>query len=233
MSDFESEPEGWRGLSFSKPVITTVLAVGFGVGLLAGWLGSFGHDSSTAASRAQQATATIMPDPPSLLTNMPTLSEAGEPPAADVEADGAAEAPPPAAAAPAPVPTPPPKPVAVKPEPIKPEPVSLTVAKPAAAKPHPAKHPAATVAPPAGSGRWVVQLGVFHEEDHAKLLLVGLTARGYAAEITIDRNAAGEPLYCVRSGHYPSRAVATTASREIAKRAGVSTYVTELPAAAS
>jgi cell division septation protein DedD len=227
MSDYELERDGRPGLSISMTVVAAVIVIGFGMGLLAGWLSS--SSGPTNAAR-QQAAATILPDAPPLITNMPPLSEAGEPPIGDIDINDESDEAPPVTA---PLQPPPPPPAMAQPETAEHIMIApalkmpAPVATPAARAPHPAK-PAA----PTRAGRWIVQLGAFGVEDHAKLLLVGLTAHGYAAEITAGRNAAGAPFFFVRSGHFPSRAAATDAAREIAERTKFPTYVMELPGAA-
>ncbi|HVJ54765.1 MAG TPA: SPOR domain-containing protein [Aliidongia sp.] len=253
MSDFEPEPGTWRGLSFSKIAIAAILAVGFCIGIMVGWLSSPGPGPEPAeAPHAQQAASTIMQETSPLITNMPVLPEQES--TAVKEQD---QTPEPAASAPEPIKPAPTAPLTaqaqipaqpeapVQPEPAaKPEPPAdpaasappaQAAAKPAA-KPKAVKHEAARheaqPTPADGTGPWVIQLGAFQSEDHAKLLLGTLTAHGYPAEIAPGKDKAGDPLFCVRSGHYPSRAAATRAAQELARREKLPTYVIEVPATA-
>ncbi len=253
MAIFEPEPEPSRGLSIPRAAIAVLIVIGFGIGMFVGWMSSSESDPAAGAAPGQQAAATIMHNPAPLITNMAPLSEAGEPPATDLVTDRAvaSETPSPSpplqqAALPSalPNPVPPAKPVAPPPalpiqqisapsvpEPPKPMPVvsaAATASPPPRAPSKPRAVPTAHEAPAessSGSGPWVVQLGMFRVEGHAKELLAEAAGHGIPAEIANEPDASGEARFCVRTGHYPSREAALAAAHDLAKRDGFDTYV--------
>jgi cell division protein FtsN len=205
----------------------------------------------------QQASATIppqpLPSPPAPPPSAPAPTAA--PPAATPAAPPLPSRPLPSAplSSPAPSSLPPSSPP-TRPEPApipqaKPLPPPPSVpAKPApqrqaAAAPAPRRHPAAApkqvasvprkpkpspaLPQPVGGGRWVVQLGAFQSDDHAKLLVDTLAYHGHAARIAGGHDRSGRDWYFVQTPGYATREDAETVARRLARTEHVPTYVFE------
>jgi cell division septation protein DedD len=97
-----------------------------------------------------------------------------------------------------------------------------------AAVSHPHRLEAAHALPrPVEGGSWVVQLGAFQSDDHAKLLVDSLAYHGHAARIAGGHGRDGNDWYFVQTPGYATRREAETVARVLQKSEHVPTYVFE------
>jgi cell division septation protein DedD len=99
-------------------------------------------------------------------------------------------------------------------------------AKPASRRAHgmpPA--PAHRAAHPAIGGPWVVQLGAFENDDHAKLLVDTLAYHGHAARIASRRDRNGREWFFVQTPGYATRAAAEAAAKRLSEAEQLPTIV--------
>jgi cell division protein FtsN len=78
---------------------------------------------------------------------------------------------------------------------------------------------------PVSGGRWVVQLGAFHNDDHAKLLVDTLAYHGQAARIAGRRGRDGRDWFFVQTPGYVSRDAAAAVARHLAASESLPTFV--------
>jgi cell division septation protein DedD len=225
MSDFGSNRPLFPRSTFAVMAgAGIVLAVGLGI--IAAWR----HFPEMAAQ--PHAATPIMPDLSPLLSEPRSIAARTPEVIYQRENDKPAEVPPspvPQSAAPpakpkaAAVAQPRPRPVRVKPkQAAKPKPVF--VAK-ALSKPAPHK----LVAPPAAGKRWVVQLGAFTSEDHAKLLVQGLAAHGRIAHIVRGQNKTGQPVFLVQTPEFTTSSAAKAEAGALARHEHMPSYIIERP----
>ena len=204
----------------------------------------------------QQASATIPPElprpkepptpaPPPAAPPAPALPPAAPvqvlPPAPTVPSPAKPAPSPPIRSEPTPIPQekPAPPPAAAPAKPAPPRQVAAALPthelapsprrsapKPAAAVPRKPKQSSA-LPQPVGGGRWVVQVGAFQSDDHAKLLVDTLAYHGHAARIAGGHDRSGRDWYFVQTPGYATRADAETVARHLARTEHVPTYVFE------
>lgn len=78
---------------------------------------------------------------------------------------------------------------------------------------------------PVSGGRWVVQLGAFRNDDHAKLLVDTLAYHGQAARIAGRHGRDGRDWFFVQTPGYASRDTAQTVARHLAASEDLPTFV--------
>lgn len=78
---------------------------------------------------------------------------------------------------------------------------------------------------PVSGGRWVVQLGAFHNDDHAKLLLDTLAYHGQPARIAGRRGRDGRDWFFVQTPGYASRDAAAAIARHLSAIESLPTFV--------
>jgi septal ring-binding cell division protein DamX len=219
-------------LSRAAPVLAVglalVLAGGFAVGIFVGR-----NPPPDSASGADQ----VLPPATSLPATVPVQPPPAPPPPPPPSPPPVVTPPPlPAAPPPAPVVAkPPPAPVpaivpAHKPESIrKPAPTAHAKRPPerdAVSRPH--KPEAAHGLPrPVEGGSWVVQLGAFQSDDHAKLLVDSLAYHGHAARIAGGHGRDGHDWYFVQTPGYATRGEAEKVARVLRRSEHLPTYVFE------
>jgi cell division septation protein DedD len=93
------------------------------------------------------------------------------------------------------------------------------------AKPHPPASP--PLPQPANGGRWVVQVGAFQSDDHAKLLVDTLAFHGHPARIAGGHDRTGHDWFFVQTPGYATRAEAEQVAGRLAAREHVPTFVFE------
>lgn len=224
-------------LSRAAPVLAVglalVLAGGFAVGIFVGRKpppdSAPGADQVLPPATSLPATVPVPPPPPA----PPSLP----PPA--VTLPPVPVAPPPVAVKPPPPPVMPADPVPVvmpahKPPPRdsaalhKPAPPAHAKRAPDAAASRPHKPETAHGLPrPVDGGRWVVQLGAFQSDDHAKLLVDSLAYHGHAARIAGGHGRDGHDWYFVQTPGYATRGEAETVARVLQRSEHLPTYVFE------
>jgi len=92
----------------------------------------------------------------------------------------------------------------------------------------PSPHKSAPLLPqPVTSGRWVVQLGAFQSDDHAKLLVDTLAYHGHPARIAGRHDKSGRDWFFVQTPGYATRADAETVAKLLATREHVPIFVFE------
>ena len=222
-------------LSRAAPVLAVglalVLAGGFAVGIFVGRKPP--PDASPTADQvlppaAVPAPAPVQPPP------------APPPPPPAVIPPPAPAVPPPVAATPPPAPSKPAAPVEAPVPARKPPPRDSQAIRKAAPTAHPKREPEAAAAShkhkpqvaqglprPVDGGRWVVQLGAFQSDDHAKLLVGTLTYHGHAARIAVTHGRDGHDWYFVHTPGYATRGEAETVARALQHSEHVPTYVYE------
>ncbi len=224
-----------RAAPFLAVGLALVLAGGFAVGIFVGR-----KPPPDAAPGADQ----VLPPAslPASVAIQPPPAPAPPPPAA---APPVTAAPAPVAAKPLPAPVKPAAPVPAVPVAAivpahKPTPRESAVIRKALPPAH-AKHepePAAGSRPhkpgaahalprPVEGGSWVVQLGAFQSDDHAKLLVDSLAYHGHAARIAGGHGRDGNDWYFVQTPGYATRREAETVARVLQRSEHVPTYVFE------
>jgi cell division protein FtsN len=213
-------------LSRAAPVLAVglalVLAGGFAVGIFVGRKpppdSTPGADQVLPPVTSLPATVPVSPPPPPPVVVVPPPPVAPPPPAVAVK--------------------PPPAPVAAPPH--KPPPHGSEVVHksapstharhelPAPTASHPHKPGAAHALPrPVEGGSWVVQLGAFQSDDHAKLLVDSLAYHGHAARIAGGHGRDGHEWFFVQTPGYASRAEAERIARVLQRSEHLPTYVFE------
>jgi SPOR domain len=227
-----------RAAPFLAVGLALVLAGGFAVGIFVGRKPP--PDSAPGADQVlppASLPASVAVQPPPATPPAPAPPPSPPPPAA---APPAPAAPAPVAAKPPPAPVKPAEPVAAIVPAHKPPPRDSAVIRnavpPAHARPepkraagsHPHKPEAAHALPrPVEGGSWVVQLGAFQSDDHAKLLVDSLAYHGHAARIAGGHGRDGNDWYFVQTPGYATRREAETVARVLQRSEHVPTYVFE------
>jgi cell division protein FtsN len=230
--------------------IALVLAGGFAVGIFVG------RKPVPVASPTAENLPPQPPAPPALaepVQHLPEPSPASAPapppgpslPAAQVPHEQVAVAKPPVAMPARPervataIPVPERKPVPPPAATMHAKPRAEPHAKPAERQGAPAAQksgavphhkPAPLLPQPSSSGRWVVQLGAFQSDDHAKLLVDTLAYHGHPARIAGGHDKTGRDWFFVQTPGYATRADAESVAKVLATREHVPTFVFEMRA---
>jgi len=227
-------------LSRAAPVLAVglalVLAGGFAVGIFVGRKPP--PDTSPAADQVLPPPAPASPPGVTAPVTLPVPQSAAPPPAPVVTPPPAppvvAAPPPPAPAKPVPAAVPaskplheshPNRPVAprARPKADQPKPEREV----AAASPKHRREPAHALPKPAEGGGWIVQLGAFQSDDHAKLLVDTLAYHGHPARIAGGRDHNGHDWYFVQTPGYATRREAEMVARALRHDEHLPTYVFE------
>jgi DedD protein len=194
-----------------------VLAGGLGLGI---WVSRQPASPTVAVPPSRPAAEAILPDGPPSSASSPVPPGAAPPIAHD-------SVPTPIEPTAAPVPSP--KPVASVPVAVPPKQSVQSHKAVAGSRPVvlPRHKPPPPRPQPAGNGRWVVQLGAFQSDDHAKLLVDTLAFHGHPARIARRRDKAGRDWFFVQIPGYATRAAAEAVARVLAGREHVPTLVFE------
>ena len=233
--------------------VAVLLVGGFGIGVLVGRKPPPAPTASEslppveAPPPPQQASATIPPElprpkEPPTPAPQPVAPVQAPPPTPAVQPAPARPVPSlPVRSEPTPIPQekPAPPPAAAPAKPAPPRQVAAALPthelapsprrsapKPAAAVPRKPKQSSA-LPQPVGGGRWVVQVGAFQSDDHAKLLVDTLAYHGHAARIAGGHDRSGRDWYFVQTPGYATREDAEAVARHLARTEHVPTYVFE------
>ncbi len=225
-------------LSRAAPVLAVglalVLAGGFAVGIFVGRKpppdSTPGADQMLPPTTSLPATVPVAPPPPPPAPPSPPQPVAPPPVPVAPPPPPVAVKPPPAPAKPAPLAVPDHKPPPHESEIVhKPAPTAHAKHEPEhATASHPHKPETAHALPrPVEGGSWVVQLGAFQSDDHAKLLVDSLAYHGHAARIAGGHGRDGHEWFFVQTPGYATRGEAERIARVLQRSEHVPTYVFE------
>ena len=223
--------------------VALVLAGGFAVGIFVG--GKPTPPVSPAADHVlPPAAAPETPPAPPAAAPPPPVASAPAPQPAPPQTPVPSAPPKPPVSTPLPAPAPVAKPAAV-PEPVrKPSPRQ---ARPARKSPPVTQHketaqrrvapehraaPAHGLPQPAEGGRWIVQIGAFQSDDHAKLLVETLTYHGHPARIVDGHDRSGRAWRFVQTPGYATRSDAEAVAKSLKEHEHVPAIVLETRAGA-
>ena len=85
--------------------------------------------------------------------------------------------------------------------------------------------PALAAGPTADPGTFHLQAGAFRAPENADNLKARLTERGYIARVRVTEGSAGQPLFRVLLGEYPTESTARTAAERFQSEMGQEVYV--------